>query len=58
MTPEKFKEKAQEIYDKYNGQAKEKGHIEIEELLTECLNSLGYQEGTEILWSMTDFWYA
>ena len=58
MTPEEFKIKAQELYDKYNGFAGEEGHCDVDDLLTECLNSLGYEEGTEILWSKRGFWYA
>ena len=58
MIPEEFKIKAQAIYDKYHGCAGEDGHLDIDDLLTECLNSLGYQEGTEILWSMDSIWYA
>ena len=58
MTPEEFKIKAQAIYDKHHGCAEEEGHLDIDDLLTECLNSLGYQEGTEILWSMDSIWYA
>ena len=58
MTPEEFKNKAQELYDKHKGFAGEDGHIDVDALLTECLISLGYKEGTDILWSMQDFWYA
>lgn len=58
MTPAEFKAKAQELYDKHKGWAGEEGHIDVDNLLTECLDSLGYQEGTDILWSMSDFWYA
>ena len=32
--------------------------MDVDALLTECLISLGYKEGTDILWSMQDFWYA
>lgn len=58
MTPAEFKAKAHELYDKHKGWAGEEGHIDVDNLLTECLDSLGYQEGTDILWSMSDFWYA
>lgn len=58
MTPAEFKAKAQELYDKHKGWAGKEGHIDVDNLLTECLDSLGYQEGTDILWSMSDFWYA
>lgn len=58
MTPEEFKKKAQEIYDKYEGDAGEEGHFEIDDLLTACLKSLGYEEGLNIVWSMKSIWYA
>ena len=54
MTPEEFKAKAQELYNKHKGFAGEEGHIDVDDLLTECLNSLG----SDILWSMSGFWYA
>lgn len=58
MTPEEFKAKAQELYDEHEGYTGEDGHMDVDALLTECLVSLGYKEGTDILWSMRDFWYA
>lgn len=58
MTPEEFKQKAQEIYDKYKGVAGEEGHIDMDDLMTECLESLGYKEGIDILYSMNSIWYA
>ena len=58
MTPAEFKVKAQELYDKHKGWDGEEGHMDVDDLLTECLNSLGYQEGTDILWSMSGFWYS
>lgn len=58
MTPEEFKNKAQELYNRRKGYAGEDGHMDVDALLTECLISLGYKEGTDILWSMQDFWYA
>jgi len=58
MTPEEFKKRAQELYDKHKGDAGEEGHSDVDNLLTECLNSLGYEEGTKILWSMDNFWYS
>ena len=58
MTPEEFKNKAQELYNKHRGFAGEEGHMDVDALLTECLISLGYKEGTDILWSMQDFWYV
>lgn len=58
MTPEEFKNKAQELYNKHKGYAAEEGHLDVDALLTECLISLGYKEGTDILWSMKGFWYV
>ena len=58
MTPEEFKKRAQELYDKNEGHAGEEGHMAIDDLLTECLISLGYEEGCNILWRMDDIWYA
>lgn len=58
MTPEEFKAKAQELYDEHKGFAGEQGHMDVDSLLTECLDSLGYSEGTKILWSMRCFWYS
>ena len=58
MTPEEFKNKAQELYNKHKGYAGEDGHMDVDALLTECLISLGYEGGTDILWSMRCFWYA
>lgn len=58
MTPEEFAKKAQELYDKHEGYAEEEGHIDIDRLMTECLESLGYKEGCDTLWSMTNIWYA
>lgn len=58
MTPEEFKNKAQELYNQCQGYAGEEGHIYVDALLTECLISLGYKEGTDILWSMRNFWYS
>lgn len=58
MTPEEFKEKAQEIYDEYKGYAEEGGHIAMDDLMYDCLESLGYKEGLDILFSMKYIWYA
>lgn len=58
MTPEEFVKKAKEIYNKYKGYAGEEGHIDIDDLMTECLESLGYKDGCDILWSMHNIWYA
>lgn len=58
MTPERFKEEAQKIYDSGKGYAGEDGHLDMDQLMKECLDSLGYQEGTEILFSMKSIWYS
>lgn len=58
MTPEEFKQKAQKIYDVQNGHAGEDGHIERDYLMAECLRSLGYSEGVDILFSMHHVWYS
>lgn len=58
MTPDEFAKKAQEIYDKNEGYAGEEGHIDIDRLMIECLESLGYKEGCDTLFSMTNIWYA
>ena len=58
MTLEEFKKKAQEIYDTNRGHAGEEGHWEMDCLIRECLESLGYKEGTDILFSMDAIWYA
>ena len=58
MTKEEFKERAQKIYDENEGYAGESGHIAVDRLMKECLESLGYEEGLNILYSMSDFWYA
>lgn len=58
MTPEKFKEKAQQLYDDCKGYAGEEGHLKIDDLMCLCLESLGYEEGLKILFSMNDIWYA
>ena len=58
MTPEEFTKKAQEIYNKHKGSAGVEGHIDIDDLMNECLESLGYKDGCAILWSMSDIWYG
>ena len=58
MTPKDFKEKAQKIFDKNEGYAGESGHMEIDRLMQECLRSLGYGEGIDILFSMDSIWYC
>lgn len=58
MTPKEFKEKAQEIFDKHEGCACDDGHQDIDRLMQECLRSLGYGEGIDILFSMDSIWYC
>lgn len=58
MTVEEFKKKAQEIYDENEGYAGEDGHIQVDQLMEECLRSLGYGEGIDTMNKMSNFWYA
>lgn len=58
MTAEEFKKRAQEIYDENEGYAGEDGHIQVDLLMEECLRSLGYGEGIDIMNKMSNFWYA
>ena len=58
MTPEEFAQKAREIYTSCAGYAGETGHMAMDALMEQCLESLGYGEGVEILESMTNIWYA
>lgn len=58
MTPKEFVRSAQEIYNKYEGDAGEEGHIDIDRLMIDCLESLGYKDGCDILFSMIHIWYA
>ena len=58
MTKEEFKRRAQEIYDMNEGFAGEDGHIQVDLLMKECLESLGYGEGIKIMNKMSNFWYA
>lgn len=58
MTPEEFYEKAKQIYDKNEGYAGESGHMDADRLMEECLISLGYEKGIDVLMSMSNFWYA
>lgn len=58
MTKEEFKERAQKIFDENEGFAGESGHMQVDRLMEECLRSLGYGEGIDIMNKMSDFWYA
>ena len=58
MTPEEFKQKAQAIYERNEGYGGEEGHMDMDDLMIECLSSLGYNEGLEILGRLTPIWYA
>ena len=58
MTPEEFAKKAREIYEKNEGQAEANGHIDMDRLMVEYLESLGYKDGCDILFSMTHIWYS
>lgn len=58
MTPEEFRQRAQDIYNKNRGYAGEEGHVQLDNLMYRCLKSLGYGAGLEILFSMDAIWYA
>lgn len=58
MTKEEFKERAQKIFDENKGFAGEDGHIQVDSLMEECLRSLGYGEGIDIMNEMSGFWYG
>ena len=56
MTPDEFKEKTKDIYndDVYDNEA---GHIKVDELTWDLLESLGYKDGVDVIRKMV-FWYA
>ena len=54
MSPGEFYQEAKKLYDKHKGSAGEFGHMEIDELMENCLRSLGYDKGMNVLSSMTD----
>ena len=56
MTPQEFKNKMQELKDKF-GSDFEAVHGCMDDLMLECLRSLGYQEGCDIFDSQ-EMWYA
>jgi hypothetical protein len=58
MTKEEFKERAQKIFDENEGYAGEDGHMQVDRLMEECLRSLGYGEGIDIMNKMSNFWYS
>lgn len=58
MTKEEFKERAQKIFDENEGYAGEGRHMQVDRLMEECLRSLGYGEGIDIMDKMSDFWYS
>ena len=58
MSPEEFYQEAKKLYDKHKGSAGEFGHMEIDELMENCLRSLGYDKGMNVLSSMTDVQYS
>lgn len=49
VTPEKFKEDCQTLFDNYKGDADEEGHVDMDDLLKNTLSALGYNDGIEIL---------
>ncbi len=58
VTPEKFKKDCQTLFDKYKGDAGEEGHGDMDDLLKNTLNVLGYTDGIEILNKLTNVWYS
>ena len=48
MSPEEFKIKAQELYDKYKGEAGEDGHIDIDDLEWSYLEGDGDFRSAEV----------
>lgn len=58
MSKDDFARRAQEIYDRYNGEAGEEGHMDMDDLMAEALRELGYDEGMNILSRMHSVWYA
>ena len=54
MTPEEFKEKMKNIWDKYD---EEDGHDLADRLMCDVLRQLGYGEGVEIF-EEADKWYS
>lgn len=56
MTPAEFKERMQKIKD-VAGNDKEADHGNADDLLIECLRSLGYGEGCDI-YEQIEKWYA
>ena len=50
MTPDEFKQKMEDMKDKYDP---EKRHDVAEDLLCDVLSELGYSEGVEIFKRMT-----
>ena len=58
MTPEEFAKKAQEIKEKNEGQAEANGHIDMDRLMVEFLESLVYKDVFDILFIITYIWYS
>lgn len=58
MSPEEFYEAAKSLYDELDGSAGEHGHIRMDELMENCLRSIGYEQCVEILLSMKNVWYG
>ena len=56
MTPEEFAAKMQALKDRKGDTFEEDKHADADALLVECLNSLGYEIGTEIYESL-DKWF-
>ena len=55
MTPEEFATKMQAIKDRGNWE-EEENHIDADQLMLECLKSLGYGDGCNVFRSI-EKWY-
>jgi len=56
MTPKEFKEKIQEIIEKYDWDT-EDCHFKMDNLMCEVLSELGYKDGVA-LFKEADKWYS
>ena len=53
-----LKSAPKKIFDKNKGFAGEDGHMQVDSLMEECLRSLGYGKGIDIMNKMSGFYYA
>lgn len=56
LTPDKFMDKMHEIVEKHGGY-EEPVHIEMDDLMCEVLESLGYEDGVRVF-KKQDKWYS